>query len=437
MPDSVLRGSHIVLGVAGGVAAYKAASLCRLFVKAGAEVEVVLTLEACEFIRPLTFTALTGFPAHTQLFGASDPVPHTRLGQSADLLVVAPTTAHLLARAAHGLADDLLSNVLLATRAPVVFALAMHTEMWEQSVVQRNLRQVRADGIKVIEPGVGELVGGDVGSGRLAEPEKIFAFCEGIFSEETEKKQACSKGSNADAGEERTSAQAATALLCRGSSEVAGDLAGRNILVTAGGTREPVDAVRFLGNRSSGKMGHVIAGEALRRGAHVTLVATCVLASLPGVEFVRVETAEEMAAAVFSRFAEMDVVVMAAAVADFRPAAPADRKLKKEAGLSRIELVPTVDILKTLGERKKTQFLVGFAAETEQVCENGAKKVRSKNLDLLVANLVGVTDSGFGTDTNRAWFCSADGSVQDLGLLLKTELSVRICDRIADGLCRR
>lgn len=392
---SPLGNRTVVLGVGGGIAAFKAVELLRLLTAAGANVRCVLTRAASEFVAPLTFTALSGVPAQTELFGAADPIPHTTLGQAADLVVIAPATADLMARMAAGLADDLLTNTLLATRAPVLCAAAMHTEMWEQPSTQRNVETLRGDGVVVLDPEVGPLAGGDVGRGRMAEPGSILAAAEAMLAVEQR------------------------------------DLSGRRIVVTAGGTREPIDPVRYVGNRSSGKMGHAIAAEASRRGAEVVLVTTSSLAAAPGVKRIDVDTAAEMAEATFGAYDGTDAVVMAAAVADFRPADPASSKIKKGAGPPEIRLEPTVDILAELGRTKGDQVLVGFAAETDDVASYGAGKVAAKNLDFLVANLVGVDDSGFGTDTNRAYICSQGDVVEDLGLLGKDELACRICDRIA------
>ena len=314
---TALRGRRVVLGVSGGIAAYKAVDVCRLLVDAGAVVSPVLTEDSLNFIGALTFSALASEPARTSLFDGAreggDPIPHTRLGQQAHLVVVAPATAKLLGKYAAGISDDLLTATLLATRAPVLVAPAMHTEMWEHPAVQENIATLRRRGVHVVGPDSGRLAGGDVGAGRLAEPAAIVA--------------------------------AAASVLAEGH-----DLAGVHVLVTAGGTREPIDPVRFVGNRSSGKMGHAVADAAARRGAAVTLVTTTRLDADPAVDVVRVETAEEMLDAVQARFPESDVVVMAAAVADFRPKAVAPEKLKKGAGPPEVVLEPTPDILATLGE---------------------------------------------------------------------------------------
>ena len=392
-----LRGRHVVLGVSGGIAAYKAIDLCRRLVDAGAHVAPVLTRDALRFVGALTFSALASEPARTSLFDDAGPgadvIPHTRLGQAADLVVVAPATAKLLGKYAAGISDDLLTATLLATRAPVLVAPAMHTEMWEHPAVQENLATLRQRGVNVVGPEQGRLAGGDVGAGRLAEPEQI--------------------------------AGAAASVLAR-----EGDLAGLRVLVTAGGTREPIDPVRFLGNRSSGKMGHALADAASRRGAAVTLVTTTQRESDPHVDVVRVETAEEMHDAVISRFVDCDVVVMAAAVADFRPKATASEKLKKGDGIPEVVLEPTPDILASLASRKSHQLLVGFAAETQHVREHAAAKLAAKRVDLMVANDVSEPDAGFEVDTNRVVLLDASGGVDELPLLTKIALADVILDRI-------
>jgi len=392
-----LRGRRVVLGVTGGIAAYKAVEVCRRLVDAGAHVVPVLTEDALRFVGALTFSALASEPARTSLFEGSDPIPHTRLGQSADLVVVAPATAKLLGKYAAGISDDLLTATLLATRAPVLVAPAMHTEMWEHPAVQENLTTLRRRGVHVIDPAAGRLAGGDEGEGRLADPARIVS--------------------------------AAAAALATG------DFAGVRVLVTAGGTREPLDPVRFVGNRSSGKMGHAVADAAATRGAAVTLVTTTDRRADEAVEVVRVDTAEEMAEAVLGRFAEVDVVVMAAAVADFRPKATTGQKLKKHDGVPEVVLEPTPDILAALGERKQAhQLLVGFAAETEHVREQAATKLTAKRVDLMVANDVSAPDAGFEVDTNRAILLYSSGSAEEIPLMPKAQLAGLILDRIVERL---
>jgi len=391
-----LHGRRVVLGVTGGIAAYKAVEVCRRLVDAGAHVMPVLTADAQRFVGAVTFSALASEPARTSLFDdPDDPIPHTRLGQSADLVVIAPATATVLARYAAGIADDLLTATLLATRAPVLVAPAMHTEMWEHPSVQDNLATLRRRGVHVVDPESGRLAGGDEGEGRLADPERIVAEAARILA-------------------------------------LGRDLAGVHVLVTAGGTREPIDPVRFVGNRSSGKMGHAVAEAAANRGAAVTLITTSsrpVTAS--GIDVVAVETAAELADAVLVRFPEVDVVVMAAAVADFRPKAVAGDKLKKVDGVPDVVLEPTTDVLAELGARKSGQFLVGFAAETERVREHAQAKLEAKGVDLMVANDVSVADSGFEVDTNRAILLHSTG-VEELELFTKVELAELILDRVRD-----
>jgi phosphopantothenoylcysteine decarboxylase/phosphopantothenate--cysteine ligase len=390
-----LRGRRIVLGVSGGIAAYKAVEVCRRLVDAGAHVAPVLTEDALRFVGALTFSALASEPARTSLFGGPEPIPHTRLGQAADLVIVAPATAKLLGKYAAGISDDLLTATLLATRAPVLVAPAMHTEMWEHPAVQENLATLRRRGVHVVEPVSGRLAGGDVGEGRLADPADIVA--------------------------------AASARFAGG-----GDLDGVRVLVTAGGTREPIDAVRIITNRSSGKQGYAIAEVAARRGATVTLVTTIGRPAPASVEVVAVQTAAEMQEAVLSRAPASDVIVMAAAVADFRPKEPPDRKLKKDEGLPEIVLEPTHDFLVDLGRDKgPAQVLVGFAAETDDLVENAAGKLRTKRLDLIVGNDISQPDAGFEVDTNRAVILDAAGGIDTLPLLAKSDLAGVILDKVA------
>jgi phosphopantothenoylcysteine decarboxylase/phosphopantothenate--cysteine ligase len=390
---NVLQGKRVVLGVAGGIAAYKAVDVCRRLVDAGAYVMPVLTRDATRFVGEVTFSSLASEPVRTSLWDSPEPIPHTRLGQSADIVVVAPATARLLGSYAAGISDDLLTATLLATRAPVVVCPAMHTEMWEHPAVQDNLATLRRRGVIVVDPGVGRLAGGDSGAGRLAEPADIVAAV-------------------ADA-------------LGR-----VGDLAGRTVLVTAGGTREAIDAVRVITNRSSGKQGYAIAAEAAARGAHVVLVTTVDRPVPAGVaEVVRVGSAAEMQAAVMPRAPESDVVVMAAAVADFRPKEPADRKLKKDEGLPEIVLEPTHDFLVDLARQKPSgQVVVGFAAETDDVEANALRKLRSKRLDLIVANDVGAPGAGFEHDTNRVVIFGYDGSEERLPLTSKLDVARAVLD---------
>jgi phosphopantothenoylcysteine decarboxylase/phosphopantothenate--cysteine ligase len=400
-PLSALAGQRIVLGVSGGIAAYKAVEICRRLVDAGAHVMPVLTGGATRFVGPLTFSALASEPARTSLFDGPEPIPHTRLGQTCDLVVVAPATARVIGHYAAGISNDLLTATLLATRAPVLVAPAMHTEMWEHAAVQDNLSVLRRRGVHIVEPESGRLAGGDIGAGRLADPARIVE---------------------------------AVAAVLSGSGPV-GDLSGRRVLVTAGGTREALDPVRFIGNRSSGKMGYAVAEAAARRGAHVVLVTTVDRAVPPGVtDVVRVESAADMADAVLDRFAAVDVVVMAAAVADFRPKEQAAEKIKKAGGPPEIVLEPTVDILSELGGKKTTQYLVGFAAETERLVEQATTKMAAKRVDLMVANDVTAPGSGFEVDTNRAVLITPDGTTRELPQMPKIHLADAIWDRVAPEL---
>lgn len=388
-----MRGSRIVLGVSGGIAAYKAIEVCRRLVDAGAHVSPVLTDGALEFVGALTFSALASEPARTRLFGGPEPIPHTMLGQSADLVIVAPATAAVLGKYAHGISDDLLTATLLATRAPVLVAPAMHTEMWEHPAVQDNLATLRRRGVHVVDPVSGRLAGGDVGEGRLADPAVIV--------------------------------DAATRVLGPN------DLRGVRVLITAGGTREPIDAVRVITNRSSGKQGYALAEAAALRGAEVVLVSTVDRPAPAGVELVPVATAAEMQDAVLARVLHAHVVVMAAAVADFRPKEPPARKLKKHEGVPELVLEPTHDFLVDLGRDKPAgQVLVGFAAETDDLVAHAREKLRAKRLDLIVGNDVSAADAGFEVDTNRAVVLDADGSVEELPLMSKMQVAEVILDKV-------
>lgn len=399
---SPLAGRRVLLGVTGGVAAYKAAYLARLLRERGAEVQTVMTASATRFVGPDTFSALTGREARSEVFERTEDVLHVRLAHEADAAVVAPATANFLAKLATGVADDLLTSTLLEFRGPVVVAPAMHSGMWTNPATAENLHVLEERGVGVVGPVEGPLAAGDEGMGRMAEPEDIAAALE-------------------------------RAVAVRG-----GPLTGRRIVVTAGPTHEPIDAVRFLGNRSSGKMGFAVAREATKRGAAVTLVCgPSHLPDPPGVEVVRVETAEEMRDAVLSRFDEADAVVKAAAVADWRPKEPAEGKLKKEAGAPELHLEPTPDILRELGERKGGRILVGFAAETGDLEAAGRTKLREKRLDLIVVNEVGAPGTGFEADTNRAMILAADGDDVALREWTKPELAAAICDRLEGSLSSR
>ncbi len=399
-PDDIgvddVAGPFVVLGVSAGIAAYKAVEVCRRLVEAGAHVAPVLTERATRFVGKVTFDALGSEPAQVSLWDEDSPIPHTRLGQRADVIVVAPATADLLARYAGGLADDLLTTTLLATAAPVVVCPAMHTEMWEHPAVQANLDTLRARGVTVVPPGEGQLAGRDHGIGRLAEPVDIVDTVLEVLGRRT-----------------------------------GGDLSGSKVVVSAGGTREPIDPVRFITNRSSGKQGHALADGARARGAEVVLVTTVGLPVAPGVVVERVETAAEMESAMLGHAASADVVIMAAAVADFRPKAPSDSKMHKADGLPELVLEPTADILTALGARRREgQVLVGFAAETGEVSQRALTKLVEKGVDLMVANDVSAAGVGFDHDTNEVTIFGPDGRGDVVSLRSKAAVADSILDRV-------
>ena len=395
-----LAGRRVVLGVTGGIAAYKAVDVCRRLVDAGAHVVPVMTEGAKQFVGETTFSALASEKVQTSLWDESSPIPHTRLGQDNDLIVVAPATARLISAYAHGYSDDLLTATLIATRAPVVICPAMHTEMWEHPSVQDNLTLLRSRGVIVVPPAEGRLAGGDIGTGRLADPADIVAAIERTL------------GAN-------------------------DDLAGVRVLVTAGGTREAIDPVRVITNRSSGKQGHAIAAEAMARGARVTLVTTTNLPAPAGAEVIEVVSAADMQAAVMPIAQDHDVIIMAAAVADFRPVTVADHKIKKHElaastdGAPQILLEPTHDFLVDLGRTKPAgQVLVGFAAETDDVLVNAKGKLVRKNLDLIVANDVAAPGVGFEHDTNAVTILGADGTSIEVPLCDKRAVATALLDAV-------
>jgi phosphopantothenoylcysteine decarboxylase / phosphopantothenate---cysteine ligase len=395
-----LNGRRIVLAVTGGVAAYKSAFLCRRLIEAGAEVRVVMTDEAVNFIGPTTFASLTGKPVIRSLFSSDLVSPHTDLGRWADAVVVAPATAATLSRLVSGLSEEPVSATLLATRSPVLLAPAMHTEMWEHPATVRNIRQLRDDGHHFVGPASGTLAGGDEGIGRMAEPEEIVIALDELF----------------------------------GGASQSLSLSGLKVLVTAGGTREAIDPVRYIGNRSSGKMGHAVADEAARRGADVVLVTTADRPSYPTVKVVRVESAQEMADAASG--VEADVAVMAAAVADFRPSGKSEEKLARSDGPREVHLEKTPDVLASVVARSPKPFVVGFAAETgtsEQTwLERATAKASRKAVDLLVANDVTEPGAGFGVDTNHVAIVYPDGRVDDWEMAPKTEVARRLWDLISN-----
>ncbi|WP_338694389.1 bifunctional phosphopantothenoylcysteine decarboxylase/phosphopantothenate--cysteine ligase CoaBC [Streptomyces sp. Q6] len=397
--DPVSSKPKVVLGVSGGIAAYKACELLRRLTESGHEVRVVPTDSALHFVGAATWSALSGNPVSTEVWDSVHEVPHVRIGQHADIVVVAPATADMLAKAAHGLADDLLTNTLLTARCPVVFAPAMHTEMWEHPATQENVATLRRRGALVIEPAVGRLTGVDTGKGRFPDPVEIFDYVRRVLA----------------GGGER-------------------DLAGKHVVVSAGGTREPLDPVRFLGNRSSGKQGYALARSAVARGARVTLLsANAALPDPAGVDVVHVGTAVQLREAVLKAAADADAVVMAAAVADFRPETYATGKIKKKDGQepAPIALVRNPDILAEISADRPRpgQVVVGFAAETDDVLANGRAKLARKGCDLLVVNEVGERKT-FGSEENEAVILGADGSEIPVPYGPKDALADRIWDEV-------
>lgn len=388
-----LSRRRVLLGVSGGIAAYKAAYLARRLIESGAEVRAVMTDAATEFLGPATLAGITGYPVTLNLSATTESVsPHTDLARWADLIVIAPATTSTIARIANGISDDALVATVIASTAPLVVAPAMHTEMWEYPATQRNIATLESDGVVLVGPASGDLAGGDVGSGRMEEPETIVA-----------------------------------AVI----STLSGSLTGVSVLITAGGTREAIDPVRYIGNRSSGKMGHAIADEAASRGADVTLVTSSSLDAHHRVNVVSVESAREMADAVAE--VNPDVAVMAAAVADFRPADSADTKLVRADGPPTVELVANPDILMSVADREQPPFLVGFAAETGSL-DRAIDKAKRKRVDLLVANDVSEPGSGFGTDTNQVTIVEPDGSTEGWPQVTKAEVAFRLWDLIESRL---
>ncbi len=396
--SSPLAGRRVLLGVTGGIAAYKACSLTRLLTDSGADVQVVMTASATRFVGSDTFAALSGRRVYTDLWEEPGVVLHVRLAHHADVAVVAPATANLISKLASGVADDLLTCTLLETSCPLVVAPAMHSGMWRHAATSANVATLAARGVRFVGPATGPLAAGDEGPGRLAEPEEILAALEDAVG----------------AGR---------------------DLAGRRVVVTAGPTHEPIDPVRFIGNRSSGKMGFAVAREAFERGGAVTLVVGPGTVEPPeGPRIVRVTSAEEMRQAVLSAAEDADAVVMAAAVADFRPVTVAGSKLKKEGGAPDVRLEPTPDILRELATGERDLVLVGFAAETDDLEVAGRAKLAAKGLDLIVVNEVGREGTGFGSDTNHAAIFARDGADEPLRDWTKRELARAICDRLAAAL---
>ena len=392
----MLTARRVVLGVSGGVAAYKAAYLCRRLLEEGADVRVVMTPEATEFIGRQTMAALTGHQPLVRLFDLPAVSPHTELGQWAEVVVVAPATLHTMSKIAHGISGDALATTVLASAAPLLIVPAMHTEMWEHPATVRIVELLRDAGHTLIGPEEGELAGGDIGIGRMVDPEMIVHACH------------------------------------RALARVDGSpWAGRRVLITAGGTREAIDPVRFVGNRSSGKMGYAIAESAARQGADVTLVSSSALPEPIGVEVIAVETAEDMAAATWPLAPSFDVAILSAAVADFRPIEPAANKLRRVDGIPEIRLEPTPNILAGIAAMTDKPFLVGFAAQTGSLVD-AARKATTYGVDLLVGNDVSAHGSGFGTDTNQVTIFTPEGGEDRWPMLTKIEVADRLLAVVAE-----
>ena len=388
----MISGKKVVLGITGGIAAYKSVELVRRLVESGAHVAPIMTSGAKRFIGEVTLSALASEPVKSSLWDEDDPIPHTTLGQEADVILVAPATARLIGTYAAGISNDLLTATLLASRAPVILCPAMHTEMWEHPAVQENIRMLQNRGVTIVAPEDGKLAGGDVGKGRLASPNAIVSAVEQTLTLD--------------------------------------DLAEFKILITAGGTREPIDPVRFITNRSTGKQGYALAEAAVARGATVTLVTTVDREAPIGVEIKHAETASDLRSAVMSCADNYDVIIMAAAVADFQPSLPADRKLKKSEQITNLEIEPTHDFLIDLGKGKSShQIIVGFAAETEELENNAKEKLQRKNLDLIVANDVSAPDTGFAHDTNEVLLITGEGKT-NVSLASKRVVADKILDAV-------
>jgi phosphopantothenoylcysteine decarboxylase/phosphopantothenate--cysteine ligase len=392
-----LDGSNILVGVSGGIAAYKAAELISRLQKQGANVRVVMTESGAQFVSPVTFQTLTGFPARTKMFGdwSENFIPHIANAQWADAIVIVPATANVIGKIAGGIADDLLTSTITASEVPVLLAPSMNSAMYENPIVQQNIAFLRTLGYIFVDPAYGRLACGTDGKGRLAPLENILSALEKALSIQ--------------------------------------DLARRKFLITAGGTRESIDPVRFISNRSSGKMGYALASAAVKRGGSVTLVsAPTDLPSPAGAQVHQVESAFDMLEACWKRFDETDVLVMAAAVADYMPESYQEKKIKKGQGISEISLKPTPDIVKELAAKKKSQFIVGFAAETEDLEDNARKKMRDKNLDLIIAN--DITKGIFGSDSTSISIIDRQGAVSRYDKISKTEAAEIILDAIIERL---
>lgn len=392
----MLKGKRVLLGVAGGIAAYKSVEVVSRLRKMGAEVNVIMTQSATEFVTPLTFRSISAGPVYTDMFGEPKTwnIEHISLAEQADVVLVAPATANILAKMALGIADDFLSTVLLAVRCPIFIAPAMNHAMYHHPATKNNLEILRQRGLRIIGPASGFQACGTEGDGRMSEPIEIIQELESFFSNQ-------------------------------------GIMKGQRVLVTAGGTREPLDPVRYIGNFSTGKMGYAIAQAFAEAGAQVTLVSAPSELCVPsGIKLVKILSAEEMYHEVLSRYSEQDIVVKAAAVADYRPAVFKDQKMKKKGEGLTLELVPNQDILLALGQKKEHQFLVGFAAETQNALEHGLEKLKRKNADMLVVNDVTTPGAGFGTDTNIVSFLLSDGRRIDLPMMTKLEIARQLVKEI-------
>ncbi len=402
----LLQNKRIVLGVCGGIAAYKIADLASKLTQAGAQVDCVLTESGTRFVTPLTFAAVTGRPALTDadLWRHDLHVPHVALGESADLMIIAPATANTIAKLAHGQADNLLTVTALAARCPIIAVPAMDGAMWANEATQMNAATLRQRGYRLLSPAMGRMASGLIGEGRMVEPAEILGFARVVLGEH-------------------------------------GSLAGRKIVVTAGGTHEAIDPVRFIGNRSSGKQGVAIAQAAIDRGAQVTLIAGATPLAAPyGATRIDVESAQQMCGAVLEACRDADALIMAAAVADFQTATAADQKIKKTQDTLELELklVRTPDILQAVHDQRgiaqRPKMVIGFAAETQNLLDHAAAKLKSKGLDLIVANDVSAKDAGFVVDTNRVTLIDAGGGIEALPIMSKAEVAERVLDRLVTGL---
>jgi phosphopantothenoylcysteine decarboxylase/phosphopantothenate--cysteine ligase len=421
-PGGELQGLEVVLGVSGGIAAYKSVELVRLLTREGARVTPVLTRAALRFVGATTFSALATNPVKVSLFEDEDPSPHTSLARQAELILVAPATARLIGLYANGISGDLLTATLLAARSPVVICPAMHTEMWENPAVQANVALLKERGVRIIGPEAGPLAGGDTGIGRMSEPTAIVAELRSLFS--------------TTAGRPESKLVREAGIGPRGAAGRA--LAGRHVVVSSGGTREAIDPVRYITNRSSGRQGHAIAREALELGARVTLVSASSLPPPEGVELIEVESAAEMEGAMLTAAKDADVVIMAAAVADFRPKEPSSAKLLRSQAPSELLLEPTPDILaEVVRARRPGQIIVGFAAETGNLLERAREKLLSKGVDMLVANDVTSPGAGFDVDTNHVLILCSDGTEEEVPLAAKEEVARRILAKVGELIVRR